>query len=163
MDESLSNGIKQYLELEEEMFRLRELNAGADSDEENAVTDQMDIVWFKHMTQTDRDWFYHRQRATPRKDSMTHHLAQLNIGRILEPLDTPRMKDFVDNLDRINALAEATPGFVWRLVGDGTNDATSLRPFPDDTLLVNMSVWDGVDHLRNYVYSTCAAARSGSS
>ncbi len=85
---------------------------------------------------------------------MSHHLAQLNVGRILEPLDTPRMKDFVDNLDRINALAESTPGFVWRLIGEGTNDATSLRPFPDDTLLVNMSVWDGFDHLREYVYKT---------
>lgn len=85
---------------------------------------------------------------------MTHHLAQLNIGRILEPLDTPRMKDFVDNLDRINALAEATPGFVWRLIGEGTNDATDLRPFPDDTLLVNMSVWTDLENLREYVYKT---------
>jgi hypothetical protein len=85
---------------------------------------------------------------------MTHHLAQLNIGRILEPLTALRMKDFVDNLDRINALAEASPGFVGRLVGEGTNDATSLRPFPDDTLIVNMSVWDGFESLREYVYKT---------
>ena len=66
------------------------------------------------------------------------------------------MKDFVDNLDRINALAEASPGFVWRLMGEG-NDATSLRPFPDDMVIVNMSVWVDLEHLREYVYKTAHA------
>ena len=62
----------------------------------------------------------------------------------------PQLKDFVDNLDRINELAEQSPGFVWRLKGDG-NDATSLRPLGDN-VLVNMSVWRDVDALRDYVY-----------
>ena len=154
MDELFSSALERYIELEREMFRLRELGGGVDSDAEDAVMDQIEDVWWHRLTQTERDWIDHQQRNLEKGITVIHHLAQLNIGRILEPLDTPRMKDFVDNLDRINALAEATPGFVWRLVGDGTNDATSLRPFPDDTLLVNMSVWDGFDHLREYVYKT---------
>lgn len=80
-----------------------------------------------------------------------YHLAQVNIGRINAPLDDPIMAGFVDNLDRINALADGSPGFVWRLVGEG-NDATSLRPFDDDRMLVNMSVWETVEDLQAYVY-----------
>ena len=59
------------------------------------------------------------------------HLAQLNIARMLAPIDSPVMADFVANLERINALAEAHEGFVWRLKDENDN-ATSLRPFPDD-------------------------------
>ena len=81
-----------------------------------------------------------------------YHLAQLNIGNLAAPLDSPQLKDFVDNLDRINELAENSPGFVWRLKGDG-NDATSLRPLGDN-MLVNMSVWRDVDSLKDYVYRT---------
>ena len=81
-----------------------------------------------------------------------YHLAQLNVGIIKAPLESAVMKDFVDNLDRINALAEQSPGFVWRLKGDG-NDATSLRPLGDN-VLVNMSVWRDVDALREYVYKS---------
>jgi hypothetical protein len=84
--------------------------------------------------------------------SSNYQLAQLNIGALKAPLDSPEIKDFVDNLDRINALAESADGFVWRLKGDG-NDATSLRPLGDD-VIVNMSVWQGVDSLRNYVYKS---------
>jgi len=79
-----------------------------------------------------------------------YQLAQLNIGNLAAPLDSPQLKDFVDNLGRINALAESSPGFVWRLVGDG-NDATSLRPLGDN-VLVNMSVWRDVTALKDYVY-----------
>ena len=63
------------------------------------------------------------------------HVAELNIGRLNYPIDDPRMADFVDNLGRVNAMAERMPGFVWRLVGDGSNDgALDLRPYrrPDD-------------------------------
>jgi len=81
-----------------------------------------------------------------------YQLAQLNIGTLKAPLDSPELKDFVDNLDRINALAEGSPGFVWRLKGDG-NDATSLRPFGDD-IIVNMSTWRDVDSLRNFTYKS---------
>ncbi|MCY7327210.1 MAG: DUF3291 domain-containing protein [Saprospiraceae bacterium] len=62
------------------------------------------------------------------------HLAQLNIARMLAPLDSPVVAAFVANLDRINALAEAHEGFVWRLKDENDN-ATSLRPFPDDMLI----------------------------
>ena len=81
-----------------------------------------------------------------------YQLAQLNIANLKAPLDSPELKDFVDNLDRINALAESSPGFVWRLKGDG-NDATSLRPLGDN-VLVNMSVWRDVAALKDYVYSS---------
>src|SRR5215468_11093522 len=78
-------------------------------------------------------------------------LAQINIGRIVAPLDDPRMVGFTSRLDEINALAERTPGFVWRLVGDG-NNATSIRPFDDPMMLLNMSVWESLEALRGYVY-----------
>ena len=81
-----------------------------------------------------------------------YQLAQLNIASMKAPLDSPELKDFVDNLDRINALAESSPGFAWRLKGDG-NDATSLRPLGDN-VLVNMSVWRDVEALKAYVYGT---------
>jgi hypothetical protein len=79
-----------------------------------------------------------------------YQLAQINIGNLAAPLDSPQLKDFVDNLDRINELAEGSPGLVWRLKGDG-NDATSLRPLGDN-VLVNMSVWRDVASLKDYVY-----------
>ncbi len=84
---------------------------------------------------------------------MNYHLAQLNIGRMLGPIDGEVMSGFVARLDEINALAEGWPGFVWRLVGEG-NDATSLRPFDDHMIIVNMSVWENLDALKNYVYKS---------
>ncbi|MBC8025854.1 MAG: DUF3291 domain-containing protein [Steroidobacteraceae bacterium] len=86
-----------------------------------------------------------------------YQLAQLNIGEIRAPLDSPELKDFVDNLDPINALAESSPGYVWRLKGDG-NDATSLRPYDSDKIIVNMSVWRDVASLRAFVYDTAHVA-----
>ena len=82
---------------------------------------------------------------------MDYHLAQINIGRILGAMDGPIMKEFKDNLDPINALAEATPGFVWRLQDESGNN-TSLRPYEDERMIVNMSVWESVDALRDFVY-----------
>ncbi len=84
---------------------------------------------------------------------MTHHLAQLNIAATRFPLESPEMKEFVDALESINALAEGSPGFVWRLAGDD-NNATSLRPFDDDRIIVNMSLWESLDALKDYVYKT---------
>lgn len=80
-----------------------------------------------------------------------YHLAQVNIGVMLAPVDDPLIADFVANLDRINALAEETPGFVWRLAGDN-NNATALRVFDDPLILINMSVWENIDALYNYTY-----------
>jgi hypothetical protein len=82
---------------------------------------------------------------------MTYHLAQINIARMLAPLESPVMADFVANLDRINALADDAPGFIWRLIGEG-NDATSLRPYDDDRMIVNMSVWESIEALHDYTY-----------
>jgi hypothetical protein len=82
----------------------------------------------------------------------TYELAQLNIALMKEPLESPGMADFVANLDRINALAESWPGFVWRLKTEEGN-ATVLRPLGSDTL-VNMSVWEDVESLNKYVYQS---------
>src|SRR5258706_590158 len=82
---------------------------------------------------------------------MTHQLAQLNVARAVAPLDSPQLADFVAQLPTINALAEASPGFVWRLVGEDGQDATSLRPLGEDTI-VNLSVWESVEALSAYVY-----------
>jgi Domain of unknown function (DUF3291) len=79
-----------------------------------------------------------------------YQLAQLNIGIATAPLDSDVMADFMNNLDRINALAESSPGFVWRLKADDGN-ATSLRPI-DDKTLVNMSVWTDAQSLSAFVF-----------
>ncbi len=85
-------------------------------------------------------------------------LAQLNISRMLAPtIDHPVMADFVAQLDTINALAEQSDGFIWRLTGDG-NDATSLRPFDDERIIVNMSVWASLEQLQNFVFKSMHTA-----
>jgi hypothetical protein len=76
-----------------------------------------------------------------------YQLAQLNIALMTAPIDSPVMADFVANLDRINALAEHSAGYVWRLKTEDGN-ATALRPFGDE-YLVNLSVWCDVDALYN--------------
>jgi hypothetical protein len=82
----------------------------------------------------------------------SYHLAQINVGRFVHLRDDPANADFMNALDPVNAQADAAPGFVWRLVGDG-NDATDLVPdAADPQLLVNMSVWTDVDALAAFVY-----------
>ena len=80
-------------------------------------------------------------------------LAELNIALLRAPIDDPMIAEFANALDEINALAEASPGFVWRLTGDG-NDATSFRPFSDPEMIVNLSVWTDRPSLHHYVYKT---------
>ena len=80
-------------------------------------------------------------------------LAQTNVGRLVAAKDDARVAGFFSELDRINALAEASPGFVWRLTGEG-NDATDLQPTPDPLFIVNISTWDDADALFAYVYRT---------
>src|SRR4051812_21176516 len=87
-----------------------------------------------------------------RMPSSAPQLAQVNIARLLAPLDDPKLADFVANLDPVNAAAEVAPGFVWRFAAPDGN-ATSLRIFEDDWLIVNMSVWASVEALTDYVYS----------
>jgi glycosidase len=80
------------------------------------------------------------------------HLAQLNIGRLVAPVDSPLVAEFIALLDPVNALADAAPGFVWRLQADDGN-ATSFHIYGDDTLNVNMSVWESREALWSFVYS----------
>jgi hypothetical protein len=80
-----------------------------------------------------------------------YHVAQLNIGRVLAPLESPQLAGFVEALEPINALADAAPGFVWRLQTE-EGDATAVRPFDDDWILVNMSVWESIETLSDFAY-----------
>lgn len=82
---------------------------------------------------------------------MDWHLAQVNIARFRKPADDPANADFMAALDHVNALAEASPGFVWRLTGEG-NNAVDLQPFDDPNIAINMSVWESVDALAAFVY-----------
>jgi hypothetical protein len=83
---------------------------------------------------------------------MEWHLAQVNIGRLRARVDDPLISDFVAGLDRINALADRASGFVWRLQTEDGN-ATAVRPVEDDELLaINMSVWESVEALADFVY-----------
>lgn len=79
-----------------------------------------------------------------------YQIAQLNIATLSAPIDSPQLSDFVANLDRINALADDSPGFVWRLQTEG-GDATGIDYFGSDKI-VNLSLWDSVESLHNYVY-----------
>lgn len=84
------------------------------------------------------------------------YLAQINIGRIREPLEHPVMRGFVERLADLNALADRSPGFVWRLQTPA-GDATYFRPYDDDRILVNLSVWESIETLRAYVYGSAHA------
>lgn len=81
-----------------------------------------------------------------------HHLAQLNVGRLRRPLDALESAGFVDGLKPINALADAAPGFVWRLTDEGGQDATSIHPNDDDDMIVNLSVWESRQALWDFTY-----------
>ena len=81
------------------------------------------------------------------------HLAQVNIGRVRAPLDDPIMEGFRTQLDPINALADRTPGFVWRLQTEDGN-AMAIRPFADERMAINMSVWESLEALKEYVYKS---------
>jgi hypothetical protein len=82
-----------------------------------------------------------------------HHLAQLNLATLRAPLDTPELAGFVAQLAPINALADGHHGFVWRLqTEDG--DATAIRPYDDDRVIVNLSVWTSLGALRDFVYAS---------
>lgn len=84
------------------------------------------------------------------------HLAQINIARMLAPIDDPIMADFVAQLPPINALAEESPGFVWRLQSEG-GDATSIKVYDDDMIIINLTVWESAEALRGYVYKSAHA------
>ena len=81
------------------------------------------------------------------------HLAQLNIAKAKYALDAPEIKEFVDNLDVVNTIAEQSEGFIWRLQ-DESGDATSIQAFDDPNLIINMSVWQDADALKNFMFRT---------
>ena len=81
------------------------------------------------------------------------HLAQLNIGKPLGPMDGPLMRDFKAGLDLVNGIAERSEGFIWRLKDD-SNNATALRAFDDPDLLINLSVWRDAESLERFVWQT---------
>ena len=80
-----------------------------------------------------------------------YHLAQINIARMLAPIDDPVMAEFVSQLAPINALADSSPGFVWRLQSD-SGDATSIQVYDDALIIVNLTVWESVEALREFVF-----------
>jgi uncharacterized protein DUF3291 len=86
-----------------------------------------------------------------------YHLAQINIARMLAPIDDPLMAQFVAQLPNINALAEQSPGFVWRLQTE-SGDATSIKVYDDDFIIVNLTVWEDMESLRDFAYKTAHAA-----
>ena len=89
---------------------------------------------------------------------MRYQLAQINVARLLKPLDHPQIAGFVSQLDTINALAEQSEGFIWRLKDEVSNNATALNPYQDPLMIVNMSIWKDVDSLMNYVYKSAHVA-----
>jgi Domain of unknown function (DUF3291) len=84
-------------------------------------------------------------------------LAQINIGRLRAPTDAPEVAEFMAALDEVNALADVHPGFRWRLQTEDGN-ATAVRPYEDETILVNMSVWASIEALADYVYRSAHTA-----
>ena len=83
-----------------------------------------------------------------------YHLAQINIAHAHAEMDTATMQGFVERLDEINAIADSFSGFVWRLQSENGGDATAIRPFTDPLMLVNMSVWEDLESLKQYVYKS---------
>jgi hypothetical protein len=81
-----------------------------------------------------------------------YHVAQYNIARMRAALDDPAMHGFASRLDELNHLADSTPGFVWRHVADGSDDSTAVRPYEDQLIVINMSVWESIDALHAFAY-----------
>ncbi|WP_080057587.1 DUF3291 domain-containing protein [Spirosoma aerolatum] len=85
---------------------------------------------------------------------MNYHLAEINIARMKGVMiDDPMMSEFTDNLDQVNTLAENSAGFVWRLK-DESNKATSISPFDDEQIIINLSVWENLESLKTFTYKT---------
>lgn len=82
-----------------------------------------------------------------------YHIAQINIARMLAPLTDPIMAEFVAKLAPINALADQSPGFVWRLQSE-SGDATSIKVYDDLMVIVNLTVWESLEALHEYVYKS---------
>jgi len=85
---------------------------------------------------------------------MDYQIAQFNVGRMLgDNIEAPIMKEFVDNIAMVNALAEKSSGFIWRMK-DENNNATSFNPFNDQQIIINLSVWESVEALEAFTYKS---------
>ena len=84
----------------------------------------------------------------------THNLAQLNLARAKAPLDSAQLAEFMALLEPVNALADRSPGFVWRLQDEDGAGATGIRILDDDRLIVNLSVWESIEALWEFVYDS---------
>jgi phosphoglycolate phosphatase-like HAD superfamily hydrolase len=82
---------------------------------------------------------------------MSAYLAQINVARLLTPIDAPETADFVAALAPVNARADAAPGFVWRLQTE-SGDATSVQVFDDPLVIVNLTVWESIEALEAFAY-----------
>ena len=82
------------------------------------------------------------------------HLAQLNIAEAIASMDSPEMADFVNNIERINSLAESSPGYIWRLTDEGGDNSYSMQLFDSDFIITNMSIWKDKESLFDFVYNT---------
>ena len=82
---------------------------------------------------------------------MNYHLAEINIAKFRLPAEHPANTDFIQSLDRVNAIAEAQPGFIWRLIGSG-NSAVDIQAYDDPNIIVNMSVWRDMESLAAFAY-----------
>ena len=89
----------------------------------------------------------------PRVSTSDWHVAQVNIALLRAPLNAPELQDFVSMLEPINTLADGSSGFVWRLQGE-TGDATGIRAFDDDRIIVNLSVWETIEALGLFVFAS---------
>lgn len=100
---------------------------------------------------TDSKTNTHEMLATK---STTYHLAQINIAEALAPLDSEIMSGFVEGLERINHLAEGSEGFVWRLKDDDVGNATDIQVFDNPLIIVNLSIWENLEHLKAFTFHT---------
>jgi len=88
-----------------------------------------------------------------KESALAHHLTQINISRLLAPLEDPKIAEFVAQLEPINALADKAPGFVWRLKSESGN-ATDIAYNDDSFVIVNLSVWESIGALRDFAYKS---------
>jgi len=82
------------------------------------------------------------------------HLAQLNVADAIASMDSPEMADFVNNIERINKLAETSPGYIWRLTDEDSDNSYSMQLFDSEFIVTNMSVWKDRESLFDFVYNT---------
>ena len=85
-----------------------------------------------------------------------HHLAELNVGRLLAPVDDPRVAEFMSALDRVNGLGKRMPGFVWMMEGSGAPGTgnTEAKIDGDAQYVSNLTVWENVETLEAFVWNT---------